>query len=108
MSSGVLDAHHPGLAAVRLGTGGADVAADADEQPFGGVLAHPLGGVALGDGPHVETQLRVCKIHRARLLIDLDGANIGVGGGLFQGVVVGQGGGLGVLDARLPGVVPQA
>ena len=103
---GGLDANYPVLAS-RLWAGGPDVAPHAEKQPIRRGAAYLLHGIALGNGPNVQPEGGVGDLHGGGGLINDDRREVGVASGLRQSGGVGEGGGGGIADASLPGVMPQ-
>ena len=99
---------HPGgpVAAVRLGPDGPHVAAhieqSAGQPPLPGGPGGHLGGVALADGSHIQTQLRVSEGHGAGVGIQQQVGNVHVLCGGLQGGILGRN-----RRFQLAGVMPQ-
>ena len=106
LPTGGLDANYPVLAS-RLWAGGPDVAPHAEKQPIRRGAAYLLHGIALGNGPNVQPEGGIGDLHGGGGLINDDRREVGVASGLRQSGGVGEGGGGGIADASLPGVMPQ-
>ena len=94
--------------ALRLGAGGADVAADAEEHVGGRISRGHLHRVALGDAADVDAGLGVGYLHGAVGLVDDDGAEVRVRVGRLKLFFRGDVGRGGVVYRRLARVVPYA